>query len=942
MIKRRSKRLVSILLAALMVVGTFPAAALAEEGNGTTSAAATKLPDAVNGVVTLTEDVTVATLDSNTTYDLNGHTLTYTGNTIKIEEGQALRLIDTSVSGTDRGGTFESTGLQGVKCVFQPLKGATIETSNIKITSPQGSLFYPRGNAAAVNITNCDVSAAVYCVGTNSGDKENAGVVINLSNSTFTSKNQLEGIVVDYMNGDDCAIMLNVPGTLTMKNCKVTADRLPVLVRAGNATIDGCELDLTGEYKGPIETNWGSGNGVASAALVVGSQTSGASAYPANAVCTVTNTTLTSKDNAKPAIYVSGNNNKDTEKNPNNYSSTLTLSNITATGNIVVADSTEKNPSSVVITDNSTVSGDITNNSTASAVAVMNGAKVSGEVTGTGANNVVVEGKDNSNSNVVAVNTTTSKIYTDLATAINEAENGATIKLQKDVSLGATGTSAGSGVLTINKDITLDGNGKTITADSGFSYNASNSRGEYHVIGITNSAKNVTIKNLTIDGKNDATAKTSARSGINIWSNADKINVAVENVTVKNCSTYGLTTTNADVTVNGLTTENNAWGGINVDSKQGAANLTVNAATITEDNSIYFEQSNASADVSATINNGSFQYIRAAQNVEPKLSVKGGTFAPLTEEATKSGALDISNYIPSGMQWNPSTGKVEEEPPYTGKYSYEITTKVGDNGAIKVDRYATEGEKVTITVTPDEAYLLDALTVTSGKKDIDLTDNGDGTYTFTMPSGDVKIDATFAEDPNWEKPTPDPTPSTDVSDIFVDIAPDAWYTDAVQFAYDEGIMTGTSKDTFSPELTTTRGMIVSMLARLEGNPTARDAGFADVADGAWYADAVNWAAGEGIVSGYSDSQFGPNDPITREQMAAILHNYAEYKGMDVSARADLSKYADADSISSWATDVLSWANAEGLVNGMTEDTIAPKEAATRAQVAAIFQRFLSE
>ena len=287
-----------------------------------------------------------------------------------------------------------------------------------------------------------------------------------------------------------------------------------------------------------------------------------------------------------------------------------------------------------------------------------------------------------------------------------------------------------------------------------------------------------------------------------------------------------------------------------------------------------------------------------------------------------------------------TTFTAQWEPPYTGKYSYEITTKVGAGGAIKVDRYATEGEKVTITVTPDEAYLLDALTVTSGKKDIDLTDNGDGTYTFTMPSGDVKINATFAEDPNWEKPTPDPDPMPELP--FTDVSMDDWFCEPVCWVYEQGLMTGTSATTFEPNLATTRGMIVSMLARLEGNPTARDAGFADVADGAWYADAVNWAAGEGIVSGYSDSQFGPNDPITREQMAAILHNYAEYKGMDVSARADLSKYADAGSISGWATDVLSWANAEGLVNGMTENTIAPKAPATRAQVAAIFQRFLSE
>ena len=103
-----------------------------------------------------------------------------------------------------------------------------------------------------------------------------------------------------------------------------------------------------------------------------------------------------------------------------------------------------------------------------------------------------------------------------------------------------------------------------------------------------------------------------------------------------------------------------------------------------------------------------------------------------------------------------------------------------------------------------------------------------------------------------------------------------------------------------------------------------------------------WAERRGIVSGYSDERFGPNDPITREQMAAILYNYTEYAGGDTSARADLSGYSDASEVSGWASDALSWANAEGLINGMTADTLAPKASATRAQVAAILERYLSE
>ena len=276
---------------------------------------------------------------------------------------------------------------------------------------------------------------------------------------------------------------------------------------------------------------------------------------------------------------------------------------------------------------------------------------------------------------------------------------------------------------------------------------------------------------------------------------------------------------------------------------------------------------------------------------------------------------------------------------YTGKYSFEIFTDVGENGTIDVDRYATEGERVTITVSPDEAYLLDELTVTSGGKDVELTDHGDGTYSFTMPSGDVAITATFAEDPNWSEPE---EPATDVSEIFTDVPADHWARAVIQYVYDNGLMTGTSATTFAPEATTTRGMIVSMLARLEGVTSAEPAGFTDVSADDWYATAVNWAASAGIVNGYEDNTFQPNAAITREQLAAMLMNYAQWKGQDTSARADLSHYSDADSISSWANDVLSWAVAEGLLTGVTDDTIAPQVHATRAQVAAILQRFLSE
>ncbi len=181
--------------------------------------------------------------------------------------------------------------------------------------------------------------------------------------------------------------------------------------------------------------------------------------------------------------------------------------------------------------------------------------------------------------------------------------------------------------------------------------------------------------------------------------------------------------------------------------------------------------------------------------------------------------------------------------------------------------------------------------------------------------------------------------TVDVSDLFIDIAPDAWYKDAVQYAYDNGLMTGVSDTEFAPEATTTRAMIVSILARLEGVTTAQAAGFADV-DDEWYATAVNWAANVGVVNGYEDNTFRPNTAITREQLAAILMNYAAYKGEDVSNRADLTNYTDQPS--TWAEEAMSWAVAEGLISGVTNTELQPQGEATRAQVAVILERFLAQ
>lgn len=174
---------------------------------------------------------------------------------------------------------------------------------------------------------------------------------------------------------------------------------------------------------------------------------------------------------------------------------------------------------------------------------------------------------------------------------------------------------------------------------------------------------------------------------------------------------------------------------------------------------------------------------------------------------------------------------------------------------------------------------------------------------------------------------------------FTDVAEDAWYYDEVQFVKNEGLMNGVGGSQFGPELTVTRAMMVTILWRMAGSPKAEGTQFTDVAAGQYYADAALWACANGIANGCGDSTFKPDNAITREQMAAFMYRYADYKGYDMDADGDLSKFSDASAVSEYAEAAMAWANAEGLITGMGDGTLAPQGSATRAQIAAILYRF---
>lgn len=237
------------------------------------------------------------------------------------------------------------------------------------------------------------------------------------------------------------------------------------------------------------------------------------------------------------------------------------------------------------------------------------------------------------------------------------------------------------------------------------------------------------------------------------------------------------------------------------------------------------------------------------------------------------------------------------------------------------------GEVVTIVPQPESGYAVEAVMVTDADGEaIAVTALEDGTYQFTQPRGTATISVTFAKKP--VEPLP-----------FVDVAAEEWYGEAVAAVYARGLMTGTAEDTFAPELAASRGMVVSILHRLAGSPTVNAEVFEDVAADDWYGQAVAWAASEGIASGTSAETFSPNAAVTREQLAALLCNFVAQQGMDITARSDLSSFDDVETVSDWAQDAVSWAHAEGLFAGTSATTLSPQGEATRAQLAAMLVRF---
>lgn len=332
-----------------------------------------------------------------------------------------------------------------------------------------------------------------------------------------------------------------------------------------------------------------------------------------------------------------------------------------------------------------------------------------------------------------------------------------------------------------------------------------------------------------------------------------------------------------------------------------------------------------------TFMNGSSQYAMQVVNDKasaPDTPVKSGyRFVGWYSGDAK---WDFDTLVTENLTLTAKWEKIHTSAPSAPRYG--IVVSDGAHGSVTVSpKSASKGSTVTVTVTPDKGYALETLAVTDKNGNaLDLTDKGGGQYTFTMPSGPVTVAATFMDD-------------NTMINFFVDVPAGAYYYDAVLWAAEGGIVTGTDAVHFSPDASCTRAQLVTFLWRAAGSPVVNYAmNFNDVDGGAYYAEAVRWAASEKIVEGTTAETFAPDAAVTRAQVVTMLYRFAKAQGMDTTQGGmAIREFDDFDAVPAYALEAMDWAVNAGVLKG-DNNRLLPQDNCTRAQIVTMLYRALGE
>ena len=552
----------------------------------------------------------------------------------------------------------------------------------------------------------------------------------------------------------------------------------------------------------------------------------------------------------------------------------------------------------------------------------------------------------------------------ELKEALTAAQPGDVIALTGDITV--TNEDAGlprnEAVVTVPGGVTLDGGGFSIIAAESWSKELANS-----IVGATSGQ--VVIRDLTIVGNENT------KHGVNIYSAPEaegeaRTSVELEDVTIENCGTAGLVVVNSVVAAAGLATRGNAWGAVNVDL--GVPSFTMTDSRLEEDVQIWTE-SPETAEIEAE---GLDLVVKGVGDG----TLKGYTY--ITDDVSKLGeAYDEENKtVYTALE------EAVKAPEVRGlRLVRDVTVGSGQSITIPETVTLTIGDGVTLTVENGGTLTNDGeIVVEDGGQldgDIDGDDEavkhrytvrfdangGENVASQTVESGaEIELpqavregydflgwelnDETYAAGEKytvtssvtftaqWQESDEDgDNGDEEWENPYADVTANQWFYAAVQYVSENKLMNGVAENAFGPDIHTTRGMLVTILHRMEGEPQAGEHSFTDVAEDEYYADAVAWAAENDIVNGYSDTVFAPEKAMSREEMAVVLYRYAQYKGWDVSAQGDLSRYADSESVSAWSTEAMTWAVGAKVMDGM-DGRLAPQGDALRSQTATVLMR----
>ena len=952
------KRILTALLALCMVFALGTVSALAYEE--------TTLPTAENGKITFTSDVTISIGDLSTALDsqlensnnkleidLSGFTLNITN----PDKGKFGVQIEQNADITIRNGKIVAQQqLDGGHSLFAPKSDVSFTLDHVTLTT-NGTGIYAAGSATAVIVKNSTINAEGYAIGTNASADESGKPIYSYNVNINVSKSTLNAPI---------GALINVPGSLDISNSEINAQYQGVIARGGSTTINNTEISLSSvtdadEYKKYESQDWGTGNAVPMGGIVVGNRYNSYN-YPAS--CTVSGSTSVTVPEGTNAVYAYQ------MADTTNRKVDLAIENGTFNADVVIAGDTGFTPYVSISGGKFTNADDLDDYLDDGYTFDENG-------------NVEI-----SDDAVAQVGDT---VYTNLQEAINAAQNDPdkTVEILKDFDVDLTNGTHKNGIYTITGNITIDGNNRTIKATG-------TPTGDVHVFVVSGSA-DAKIIDLNINGNgiahygiqaygssaklelddveayaceaygvfsNNGATVTAAnlRTHGNEWGGvnvdygstftmksghlADRFSVVVDGGTTTKDNVVNLTggtynniqikTEQSDVNISGGT-YNDIVGGNATDADRYILNGT--EADVT--GGTFEENVNRFARVDYVVVGSDYSYFGtlnkalAAAGVGDSIDYLGNSSFYTVEFVYEKGVSDTyevprNNYIelPGGKY----DGKV-----ITGWTRGSVTYDVGDD--VRVDRNMTfyvvlkdgefdividskidhgdistnvnsadKGDTVYIYVDPDTGYVLDDIDVYYGlnyRYSVKVSYVRNNTYRFEMPNADVYITATFKAN----------------GMPFVDVRRTQWFYDSIYYVWSNDMMEGDSATTFNPDGTMTRAMFWAVLGRMDGQT---------ITGTNWVEQARNWAMREGVSDGTN-----PNDYVTREQMVTMLWRYAGEKN----GSANLNRYTDSGSVSGYAVEAMRWAIGNGVVQGVTSTTLAPKANATRAECATIFMRF---